>query len=94
MAYIQVTSTDNSLRASFGVYSGLVERTKGAWRKENISFKLATNFIEINIEHEKTWFCSTDGNTIDIPTLIIDDVDGVTPTDLDDLYNKLENTIS
>ena len=94
MAYIQVTSTDNSLKASFGVYSTLVERTRGAWRKENIAFKLATNFIEITIEHEKTWFCSTDGNAIDEPTLIIENVDGLTPTDLEDLYNKLANTIS
>ena len=90
MAYIQVDSTTHSLKASFGVYSGIVERLKGVWRKENISFKLATYFVEVNIEHEKTWFVSTDGNATETPTFIIESVDGSTPSDLSDLYDKLQ----
>ena len=94
MAYIEVNSTTNSLQASFGVYSGLVERTNGAWRKENVSFKLADYFIEVNIEHEKTWFISTDGNATQTPTLIVGKVNDVAPTDLNDLYDKLAATIA
>ena len=94
MAKITITSTANSVRVDFGEYAPALERIKGVWRKESINFKLASNFITADIQGERSWQISSDGNSTDTPTLKIDNVDGAVPTDLADLFNHLQDLLT
>lgn len=91
MANIVIVSTTNSIKVSFGAYyPTALEGTNGVWRKENISFEERANYIVANIEGEKEWHVSDDGNSTDVPTFQIDTIDTVAPTSLADLFTKLE----
>lgn len=94
MANIVIVSTTNSIQVDFGVYSTTLEHSKGVWRKENISFQLATNYIEATIVGEKIWYVSDDGNSISRPTFQIDTVDASAPISLLDLFNKLQTLLT
>jgi hypothetical protein len=91
MAKITVVSTTNSIKVDMGDYGGgtPVEESKGVWRKDNVTFKLKSTFVEVDINQEKTWLVS---NVEDLPNgvLQIDSVDTVAPSSLADLYTKLE----
>jgi hypothetical protein len=85
MANLVVTSTTNTIKVVFNdtPADGI---TQGAWRKDKvISFRLHDTYIDVitmgidfQVSHTATAGC-----------LIIDSVDGVAPSSLSDLYNKL-----
>lgn len=89
MANIVITSTANSIKVDFGDYASTVGMVKGTWNKRTIeSFKLAVSdaYITAHTTEEPRWnlVYAESGNN-----LIVDSVDGVTPTSNNDLYNKL-----
>lgn len=94
MANITIITSANTITAKFNDYSTLLERTEGCWRKENISFHNSNNFIEVNIVGEKTWFVSFNGNSMDTPTFQIDSIDGISPIDMQDLFDKLKDNLN
>lgn len=87
MANIVITSTSNTIKVDFGdYYPGAIEHQKGVWKKDKIVNMVLDGSVEITILQEKTWLVSHDGNN---GTFQIDSIDGIAPTSLDDLYNKL-----
>ena len=95
MANITIISTTNSIDVDFGVYyPSSLESKRGSWRKEIISFRERANYVVANINGERDWQISHDGNSTDVPTFQIDLVDAVAPTSVNDLYNKLKALIS
>jgi hypothetical protein len=91
MANIVITSTTNTIQASFNDYSSVVGLDKGAWSKEwIISFQLVGSYIKVHIQDEKEFLVSHNGAS---GSLIVDSVDNVSPTDLNDLYTKLVNLL-
>ena len=92
MAKIVITSTTNSIRATFGDYSTMVDMIKGTWRKSHVmNFVLRTDYVLVDFEGQSDWLVSFDGAGT---TFQIDSVDGVTPTSNSDLYDKLIALIS
>lgn len=91
MAKLVVVSTTNSVKVTMNDYftNSIVEQKKGVWRKNNIHFEHRGTYIIASIEGQKEWKV---GYTEDLANRIlkIDTVDAVAPTDLDDLYDKLE----
>jgi hypothetical protein len=86
MANISVVSTTNSIKVDFGDYASSVGVTKGIWRKDKVRFNLRSDFIEVIAQNENGFgvVYTTSGNY-----LIIDTIDGVSPTSNSDLYDKL-----
>ena len=95
MAKIVIVSTVNSIEVDFGTYyTAPLESKRGSWRKEKISFRERANYVVANIDNEKDWQISHDGNNIDTPTFQVDLIDTVPPTSVSDLYIKLKALIS
>ena len=94
MANIVIVSTTNSIEVDFNVLSTAVDMKAGAWRKEDVTFIRQANHVRGEINGQKEWFVSFDGNTTDLPTLQIDSIDTVPPTSNLDLYNKLKALIA
>ena len=94
MANIIIVSTTNSIEAEFNDMSITADMNGGAWRKEDVTFIRKTNHIRGEINGQKEWFVSFDGNATDLPTFQIDSIDAVAPTSNLDLYNKLKALIA
>ena len=87
MANIVVTSTANSIKVEFNIYSTIVDMIKGTWGKTYIqSVLLRTDGILIDVLGQHDWLVSFDGS---VGTFQIDSIDGVAPTSNSDLYDKL-----
>lgn len=89
MANIVITSTTNLIKVDFGVYASVVGCSTGAWRKDKIhDIKLDNNGTCIYIEtlNQAKWSLSV--SQMD-NCMIIDSIDGVSPSNASDLYNKL-----
>jgi hypothetical protein len=85
MTNLVVTTTTNAVKVSFNdTPFGSV--TKGVWRKDKMtSFYLEATHIHVNTV-EGTFYVS---NAAETGTFIIDSVDGVAPSSLSDLFDKL-----
>ena len=89
MANVVVTSTTNSIKVDFGDYASSVGMAKGTWNKGNISsFKLASGdtYVSAHTLEEIRWtlvYAASGAN------LIVDSVDGASPSSNSDLYDKL-----
>lgn len=84
---VKVTSTTNTISVDFGDYYGAkIQFSKATYRKDHIESIKLDSFVQINVDGENTWTVS---NTASEGILVIDSVDGVAPTSLEDLYNKL-----
>jgi hypothetical protein len=88
MAFITVTSTTNSVCFNANDYStafGWSKRTR--LKSSLITITLHPNFVEylVNTHEKYNLHFETNSNSI----LIVDTIDGVAPTSLDDLYNKM-----
>lgn len=95
MAKIVIVSTTNSVKVDFGTYHGApLEGKSGVWRKNNISFEERTNYIIANIEGEKDWSISFDGNSTDTPTFEVDTVNGTSITSNTVLMTALEGMLA
>lgn len=84
-----VTSTTNSIKVVFNDDSSKVGIDKGTWNKSAVtSFKLYTDHVSAEtIDAVGRWI--VDDGTNSIGALIIDSVDGASPSSLSDLYDKL-----
>lgn len=84
-----ITSTTNSIKVVFNDDSSKVGFDKGAWAKSSVrAFKLHSNHISAETSDAVGRWIMDDG-TNSIGALIIDTVDGVSPSGLSDLYDKL-----
>jgi hypothetical protein len=87
MANIIITSTTNSIKVDFGVYSTALGVTRGIWKKDHIvNITELTDMVDINFENQPDWKVSFDGV---VDTFQVDSLDGVAPTSNTDLYDKL-----
>lgn len=89
MTGISVTSTANRVNVEFGDYSlnPILESYKSSFHKEHISsVYLKIDSVLIHISGEKYFSVSHDGSG---NTFKIDNINGVAPTSLSDLYNKI-----
>jgi len=93
MANIVVTSTTNAVKVDFGDYAAAVGRKCGTWNKKHIvNFGLQDDdsmVIAHTLEEPKWTLSYTNGTS----AMIVDTVDGVAPTDNEDLHNKLSALI-
>jgi hypothetical protein len=90
MAYIQVTSNTNGISFDLGVYSTALGFSKAFRNKNSVtSVVMNDNFIS---------YRTSDGGEFSIVAtpvsgqpnlLVIESINGASPTDLEDLYNKL-----
>ena len=86
MANLTITSTTNSIKVDFGVYSsgGI---SKGTWRKDKIQlFRLLTDDTIQVLTNEDKFLLVYSSHEF---ALIVDSVDGIAPTSVSDLYDKL-----
>lgn len=87
MANIVVTSTANSIKVEFNIYSTIVDMIKGTWSKASIqNVLLRTDGVLVDVLTQPDWLVSFDGS---VGTFQIDSIDGVAPTSNSDLYDKL-----
>jgi hypothetical protein len=97
MAYIVITSSENSLKLTFGNYAGQpissgiipIART---FQKQGIEFSyLNNNLVEAIVDYNRASYpLSYNGAT---GTLKIDSVNGTTPNSNKELYYLLENLV-
>lgn len=86
MANTIITSTANSIKVVFNDDSAKVEMTKGTWRKADIrAIELYASNVNVR---------TFDGGDLAVHNsssvfLIVDTVDGASPSSLSDLYDKL-----
>lgn len=93
MAFLVVTSTTNSVRFDANDYStafGWSKRTR--LKSSLITVTLHTNFVEYLVGEELKYYIHYTTNSYS--ALIVDSIDGVAPTSLDDLYTKMIATIA
>lgn len=87
MAKIVITSTTNSIEVVFNDYSTALGMTDGTWNKNHVkNFLRRPTSVVATIGGEVEWLLTFDGA---VGTFQVDTVDGVAPTDDDDLYTKL-----
>lgn len=66
---------------------------KGTWRKDEISFfALHTDHVETVTKDGARWIVDDGANSIG--AIIVDSVDGASPTSLSDLFDKLSALIA
>lgn len=87
-----VTSTTNAVKVVFNDDSTKVSGiTKATFAKLAIEeVKLNGNHVEVQTAHDFRWILDYQANN---SMLVVDSVDGSSPTSLDDLYNKIATLI-
>lgn len=87
MANIVVTSTADSIKVVFNIYSTALGMEEGTWNKAFVkNFMLRPTLVAGIIDGELEWLLSHDGAT---GTFQVDTINGATPTSNSDLYDKL-----
>lgn len=93
MANTVITSTTNSIKVAFNDQANLSLYTDGAYKKSSInSIRLFDDHIKVVTNNSESWVVSNQTNTI--KAIVIDTVDGVAPSSLSDLYDKLATLIA
>ena len=89
MANTVITSTTNAIKVVFNDDSSLVGIAKGTWAKKTVTaVKLEANTVSVETaDSVGHWTISHQANTYN--ALVIDSVDGVAPSSLSDLYDKI-----
>jgi hypothetical protein len=89
MANLVITSTASTVVVDFGIYARFSNIKKASFRRDEISEIIECNGgVHITIE-------MLDGNSFDVSfnkagkAMIVDTIDGVTPTDNDNLFDIL-----
>lgn len=93
MANLVITSTTNSIKVVFNDSASVAGMNRGVWAKDEIAMikQLEDDRIEVQTKDLAKWTVSyTNGSNF----LVIDSVDGVAPTNNDDLFNKLSALIA
>lgn len=92
MANTVVTSTTNAVKVVFNDDPNKGQYSKGTYSKSAIeTVYLNGNHVEVICADTRRWVLSHTTNSI--KALIIDSVDGVAPTSLSDLYDKISALI-
>ena len=92
MANIQLTTTTNSIKVDFGVYSSGLSISKGSWRKDEVaSITLNDNHVYMQMKDGIEWPLNYDAQS---KGFTVDTVDAVAPTGLSDLYTKLSAMVA
>lgn len=87
MSNIIVTTTTNSVKVDFGVYSSDLAISKGAWNKDEVaSITLNANHVYMQMKGGVEWALNYD---LQDKGFIVDSIDGAAPSSLADLYAKL-----
>lgn len=88
MANVVITSSTNSIKVVFNVYSSDLIPEKEAWHKNSTHFKLMDGnaYVKATEDNGTDLDFSWNGST---GTMQVDSVDGVAPTINSDLYDKL-----
>lgn len=88
MANVVVTSSTKYVKVVFNDYAGAVNMTQGYFSKEHLAEvrALDSGTVSVRLDDGSIFTISTDGVQ---NSLLIDSVDGVTPTDNDDLCDKI-----
>lgn len=90
MPDVVITSTTNSVKVDFGDFSSSVGYSKGVYGKSDIQYMtLKTDHVEVVAADSARWICAASNATVAPQSLIISTIDGVGPTSLSDLYDKL-----
>lgn len=88
MANLTVTSTTNSVRFEANDYSTAFGWSKRVRLKSSlVTITLHPNFVEYLVGSTDKYYIHYTTNAYS--ALIVDSIDGVAPTDLNDLYNKM-----
>lgn len=88
MANLVVVSTTNSVKFDANDYStafGWSKRTR--LKSSLVTITLHTNFVEYLVDESTKFYIHYTTNSYG--ALIVDTIDGVAPTSLDDLYTKM-----
>lgn len=94
MTNLVITSTASSILFDLGAYSAspaLNGLQKSMWNKRYFSLRLYPTFIQIIILNNPSWAIS---NTTEPNAYTVDTVDGVAPSSLSDLYDKLVTVLA
>lgn len=88
MAYIIITSTTNSVNFNANDYASTFGWSKRTRLKSSlVTITLHSNFVEYFVSTNEKYNLHFEENANNI--LIVSTIDGVAPTSLDDLYNKM-----
>ena len=93
MAFLVVTSTTNSVRFVSNDYAtafGWSKRTR--LKSSLVTITLHSNFVEYLVGEQQKYYIHYAANPDN--ALIVDSIDGVAPTSLSDLYDKMIAVVS
>ena len=92
MPNVIVTSTTNAVKVDFGDYAGTaITYHKGSWAKSAIEVILMnSDHVSVTAADSERWIVSHDGAS---SSLQVDSVNGVAPSSLSDLYEKISALI-
>lgn len=92
MANVTIITTTNTIEVDFGVYADDLAISKGVWRKSSVIYiNLNDNHIYLKIRDGNEWVLNYSTQS---KGFIVDTIDGVAPTSLSDLYDKLKVLIA
>lgn len=93
MANTVVTSTTNAIKVDFNEDPNKGQFSKATYAKTDIEYiYLNGNHVEVIAADSFRWILSDDASNT-IKALTIDTVDGIAPTSLSDLYDKISALI-
>lgn len=87
MANFSITTSGNSIVLDYGSYSTLYDLYKTSYSTDELVVHYHTNYIEIYFIDGERYNLHTDTETKDV--MIIDTVNGLTPSSMSDLFDKL-----
>jgi len=102
---IKVTTTAAKIfDVDFGVFTSAVGLEKSTFQKHKIGFSIipisgdSPRYVRVELQDNGTFSITTAAAWVNLPPeykhiLGVSEIDGVAPVDVDDLYNKLKNSI-
>ena len=93
MANVIITSSANIIIVDFGVYFNAVGYKKATFQKKSISFQLTDDELFVRAEDASGNHWAVSYNIYG-ESLVIDSVDGIAPTDNENLFDLLTDLIA
>ena len=93
MSNVIITSSANIIIVDFGIYSSFVGYKKGLFQKRKISIQLISDlsFVRVENSNGEHWAISYIQSG---ESLIVESVDGIAPTDNENLFDLLTDLMS
>ena len=93
MSNVIITSSVNLINVDFGIYSSFVGYKKGLFQKRKISIQLISDlsFVRVENSNGEHWAISYIQSG---ESLIVESVDGIAPTDNENLFYLLADLIA